>query len=167
VRIEDTADVLRSGAGLDRADVVALVEFLEVELLDGPGSPQAQRVDGLRSVARNGSVERRGQHVARVHPLVGQTAPVVHEFPNAAEEAHAETVAGTGNLPRIAVAEPGVGHLHLASADDPLVKDSIIVAEPISVRRVAEGGQRIEKAGGQTAQATVAEPGVPFRLAEI
>ena len=74
VRVEDSADVLRARPTQDRADVVAAVELVEVELAHRAGAPEAQRVDGLRPVARDRRVVRRRQHVVRVDPFVHRPA---------------------------------------------------------------------------------------------
>ena len=65
VGIEDPADVLGAGARLDGADVVALVELAEVELLDGARAPEAQACspsasDILGSACRRGWRRRPG-----------------------------------------------------------------------------------------------------------
>src|SRR5262249_1592039 len=70
VWIEHTADVLRAGARFDGADVVALVELVEIELLDGAGTPQAQSVHRLRPIPGDRGVERGGEDVTGVDPCV-------------------------------------------------------------------------------------------------
>jgi hypothetical protein len=167
VRVEHPADVLGAGPRLDRPDVVALVELVEIELLHGAGPPQPERVDGRGPVPRDRRVKRRGQHVFRLHPLVAETSLLVGEGAYAAVELHPEAVSGPRDLPGVAVAQPAIGHLDLGAVDDPLMKDSVVVAQAVPVTGVAEGGQRIEKARGETAEPTIAEAGVPLRLAEI
>jgi hypothetical protein len=165
--IEDPADVLGSGARLDGRDVVALVEFPEIEFLDGPSSPEAERVDGRRGVARHRRVVGRGEHVPGVHPFLHEATVLVHPGADVAEELDPEPVARAGDLPGIPVAEPAVRHLYLRSVDDALMEDAVVVAEAVAVGGIAERGQRVQEARGQPSEAPVAETGVPLGLAQI
>src|SRR5262249_10238015 len=167
VRIEDAADVLRAGAPLDRADIVALVEVVEVELLNGAGPPQAQRVHRPRPIAGDRRVEGRGQDVARVEPGVAEAPLLIGGGMDPAVELDAEAITGACDLPRIAVAQPRIGNLDLGAVDDPLVEDAVVIAEPVPIAGVPERRQRIEEARGQASEATVAESRIPLRLPKI
>src|SRR5215813_1550459 len=159
-RVQHAADVLGPRPGLDRADVIALVELVQVELADRPRAPEAQRVDRPGAVAGDRRVVGRGAHVARVDPLERDLPVRLRARLHAAVELDAEERAGPRDLPGVAVAQPAVGDLHLRAVDDPLVEDAVVVAEAVAVRGIAEGGQRIEQAGGEPAQTAIAEPGV-------
>src|SRR5215467_4869456 len=154
-------------ARLDGAHVVALVEFLEVELLHGACAPQPQRVHRVHPVSGNWCVEWRGQHVLRVDPVVGEAAALVRGALDAAKELHAEAVTGPRNLPGITVAEPAVRNLYLHTVHDPLMEDAVVLAEAVAVTRVPERGEGVDEAGGKAPQAAVAQARVPFRLPEI
>jgi hypothetical protein len=53
-----------------------------------------------------------------------------------------------------------LGLLDLPALDDPLAEDAVLVADAVAHHRQAEGGAAIEEAGGEAAEAAVAEPGV-------
>ena len=63
-------------------------------------------------------------------------------------------------FPRIALVEPVVGDLYLASAFDFLTEESIAVAHAVAKAQDAFGGHRVEEACGKAAQAAIAQAGV-------
>src|SRR5207253_1409674 len=77
-----------------------------------------------------------------------------------AAERHVVAGLGADDLPRVAEAQPLVGQLDLPAVADRLVEDAELVADAVADRRYAEGGQRIHVAGGEAAQAAVAEAGL-------
>ena len=66
------------------------------------------------------------------------------------------------DLPGIAVGEPLVGGLDLAAVDDLLLKQAVAVAHAVAVAGNALGCHGIQKACGQTTQATVAQSRIGF-----
>src|SRR5262249_32490763 len=162
VRIEDATDALRAGTRLDGAHVITLVELVEIELTHRPRAPQPERVHRLVAVSRDRRVVRRGQHVARVHPGLGEAPGRVVDGLGAAVELYAEAVAGPGDLPGVAIAEPAIGDLDLGAVDDALVEDAVVVADAVSIRGIPERRHRVEEARSQPAEAAIAEPGVPL-----
>src|SRR5262249_20952263 len=167
VWIEHTADVLRAGARFDGADVVALVELVEIELLNGAGTPQAQAVHPLRRMPGDRGVERGGEDVTGVDPCVAQTPALVGEGMDAAVELDAEAIAEPRDLPGIAVAQPRIRNLDLRAVDDPLMEDAVVIAEPVAIAGVPERRQRIEEARGEAPEAAIAESSIPFRLSKV
>src|SRR4029450_13784078 len=141
-----TRQMFSERARFDRADVVAFVEIVEIELVDGARAPERGRVRGLGRVARDRCIERGCQHIPGVDPVVAQPSPRVRVGVDTAVELHAEPIAGPRALPGVAVAQPAIGPLDLRAVDDALVKDSIVVAQPVAVARITEGDERIEKA---------------------
>ena len=70
---------------------------------------------------------------------------------------------GFGDLPRVSVDQPVVGLLDLPAVADLLVEDAELVADAVADRRTLEGGQRVQVARGEPAEAAVAQS--RFRLA--
>ncbi len=63
-------------------------------------------------------------------------------------------------LPRVAVLQPVVRGLFLATINNVLLEHTVVVADAVAAPWQAKRSQRVEEAGGQTPQATVAEAGV-------
>ena len=157
VGVEDGADGLGLGALGVGQGIVAAVEGLKVKvLLDRLGSPDAQLVDGLAGIAHHGDVIRDGQDVLRVHRAVERAAVLLKAL-NMATKLDGHGLVLTTDLPGIAVGEPLVGGLHLATVDDLLLKQAVAVAHAVAVAGDALGCHGIQEAGCQTAQTTVAQ----------
>ena len=71
---------------------------------------------------------------------------------------------GAADLPGVAVAQPVVGELDLPAVVNLLVEDAELVADAVADGGNAEGGQGVEVAGGETAEAAVAEAGFALLL---
>lgn len=71
-----------------------------------------------------------------------------------------------GKLPGVKV-QPVVGHFHLVAVNDLLLENTIAVAETVAPGRVIEGGQTVEEASGEAAEATVAQSGIVFLLDNV
>ena len=63
-------------------------------------------------------------------------------------------------LPRAAQREPGVGLLDLPAVDEGLAEDAVLVADAVADAGDAHGGERVDEAGGEAAEAAVAEAGL-------
>ena len=72
-----------------------------------------------------------------------------------------------GNLPGIAVLQPFLGLLRLVAVLDVLFENPEIVAQAIADRGQVQGGDRVQKAGGEAAEAAVAQPCVDLVFPEI
>ena len=75
-----------------------------------------------------------------------------------------EGVFGALQSPGIAQAEPLVGGFHLPAVANLLVEDAVLVADAVADGGNVEGGKGIHEAGGQTAEAAVAEAGLGLLL---
>ena len=64
------------------------------------------------------------------------------------------------DLPRVAVAQPAVGALDLPAVADVLIEDAELVAQAVADRRDVERRERVHVAGGEPAEAAVAEAGL-------
>ncbi len=155
VRIEHLGQAFPMRLVADRAQMIALVEAPQIELLRRAGRPQAQRVDGVGAVARHRHVERRRQHVGRLDPLVVDDAAV---------EPHGIGQVRARKLPRPAEAQPVVRLLVLPAAFDALGEHAEFVADAVAVGRHADRGRAVEQAGRQAAEAAVAEAGIGLLL---
>src|SRR6185503_181258 len=74
---------------------------------------------------------------------------------------------GPRDLPGRAVDEPVIGLLALASALDLLAEQAELVVDPVAVPGHAERGHRVEEAGGEPAEAAVAEGGIGLERAQL
>ena len=74
-RVEHLGDVLRGVLLLDGADVVAVVEDREVELLAGARAPEAHGVDGVVAVAGDRRVVGDAEHRLRCRPSARGSRP--------------------------------------------------------------------------------------------
>ncbi len=66
---------------------------------------------------------------------------------------------GLDDLPGVAVGQPVVCRLHLPAVVDLLVEDAELVADAVADGGALKSGQRIQVAGGQPSQPTVAQAG--------
>ena len=92
------------------------------------------------------------------HPAHAVDACVVDVVLGVAAPADEVVHVGLGDLPRVPVDQPVVGLLDLPAVVDLLLEDAELVADAVADRRPLEGGQRVEVARRQPAQAAVAEP---------
>ena len=72
-----------------------------------------------------------------------------------------------GDEPGVAQAQPVVGLLHLLAVHDLLLEDAQLVADGIAGSGDLQGGHGVQVAGGQTAQAAVAQAGVRLLLKQV
>src|SRR3954453_14159451 len=66
----------------------------------------------------------------------------------------------TFDIKRSAAGLPAVGLLVLVSVDDLLLEEAVLVINAVAEARHPERRERFEEAGGETAEAAVAESGV-------
>ncbi|SVK46427.1 Uncharacterised protein [Acinetobacter baumannii] len=162
VRIEHARHVLRMVFIFHRREVIALIEFAEVDLVTGLRAPQPQRVGGV-------GVET-GDHliVGDGHDLFGlQPARLGPLLLHAAAEAHLVAGVMARKLPRIAVLQPVVRRFHLLAIDDVLLEHAVLIANAVAAPRQRQRRQRVEEAGRQAPQTAVAEPGVVLFLQQL
>jgi hypothetical protein len=99
-------------------------------------------------VAGDDEVHRLGLHGLGRHPTARQPA-IAHHM---AAEADRKVQLGARQLPGIAQAQPVVGRLDLAAVLDALGEHAVAVAQAVAEGRHAQGGHRIQEAGGQATQ---------------
>ena len=87
--------------------------------------------------------------------LEGAIQPDLHGLPRPAD------------LPGVGTAEPVVGVLDLPAVGDLLAEDPVLVPQAVTDRGELERRHRVEEAGGEPAQAAVAQAGVGLHLGEL
>src|SRR4249919_1176131 len=68
------------------------------------------------------------------------------------------------DLPRVLAAEPVIRLLELPAILDRLFEDAVLVTQPIAHRRELQCGHRVQEAGRQPSESTVAQSGVRLLL---
>ena len=84
-----------------------------------------------------------------------------------AAEADGVIVFGAVEFPRIAVDEPVLGRFLLPAAADDLAEQAVVVADAIAMRGDGQRRHAVHEAGGETAEAAVAERGVGLDPAQV
>ena len=152
-RIQDLGDVLSFNLRLDGVKVLGLVEGEQVELVVALGGPQTQGVHTTGSIARNHVVDRHRTHGPSRLPYL--LAIFLNDF---AAEGNLLVAVVIDVSPRLFIGQPVVrGFDLLAVFIELLLEDAVLVLNAITECRHAQRGERIDEAGGQTAEATVAE----------
>ena len=153
LRIQDLGDVFRFDLRLDGIKVLGLVEGEQVELVVALGGPQAKGVHTAGSIARNHVVDRDCTHgPSRLPNLLAVL------FDDFAAEGDLLVAVVVDVAPWLFVGQPVVrGFDLLAVFVELLLEDAVLVLDAITECRHAQRGERIDEAGGQTAEATVAE----------
>ena len=152
-RIQDLGDVLSFNLRLDGVKVLGLVEGEQVELVVALGGPQTQGVHTTGSIARNHVVDRHRTHGPSRLPYL--LAIFLNDF---AAEGNLLVAVVIDVSPRLFIGQPVVrGFDLLAVFIELLLEDAVLVLNAIAECRHAQRGERIDEAGGQTAEATVAE----------
>ena len=82
-------------------------------------------------------------------------------------EADLHRLALMGNQPYVAHAQPVVREFHLPAVHNLLLEDAELIADGIPRHGQIQGGGGIHIAGGQPAQAAVAQPGVRLHLIQL
>ena len=159
-RIEDAGDRLGL-VGFDQgADVIAGIEGVEQDRVERLGAPQAQRVHAASAPADDRRVVGDGENaLGRAPDLPGRAAGLLDGGDLAAEADLVGKFAAL-ELPGIAMGEPGFGQLHLGAVGDFLAEEAVDVADAVAEAGNVGGGHRLHEAGGEAAEAAIAERGV-------
>ena len=148
------------------AEVVALVEVLEVEVVRGGSAPQPEGIDRLATVANHWHVVGDAPHCLGRSPE-HRVASVLHVVAHLAAKGHADAALGPGDFPRVAAAQPAVRVLDLVPVLDALLENAVLVAEAVADRRHAQCGHGFEEARRQTTEPAIAEACVHLLLADV
>ena len=164
--VEHLGNDLRHGVPLQGLGVIAPGEGGHIEALGGLGGPQHQGVDGLAVIP--GNIHLVGhRHDGLVVQVGGPEAAVVLPGVDVSAEAHLHRLALVGHQPHVAHAQPVVGELHLPAVHDLLLEDAELIADGIARHRQIQAGGGVHVAGGQTAQAAVAQTRVGLDLVQV
>ena len=156
-RIEDLGDRLRARLLDQRADVIAAVEGVEPHRIDRAGGPQPQRIHvaaapshdrrvvGDRLDGLVGTPDRAGMAARKVRGL------------DAAAEMDVVDHLRPRELPGVAERQPFLRIFLLPAVPDDLAKQSVIVADAVAVGGDPEARHALHEAGGEPAEAAVAE----------
>ncbi|OPX81059.1 MAG: hypothetical protein A4E52_02255 [Pelotomaculum sp. PtaB.Bin013] len=71
------------------------------------------------------------------------------------------------NLPGIPVFKPMIRHLHLKALLNLLFKQTVFIADPITMTRDLQICHRIKKTGRQSSQAAIAQPGISLLINQV
>ena len=157
VRVEHLRDVLRGHLVLHGAVIVAVVEGLEVERLDGLGLPEPEVVAGAHAIAEDGRVVRHAPDHVAGHPADAQPPVIVDPLLGVAAELHLARDFRPRDFPGVPVAQPLVGDLGLPAVLDRLVEDAELVPDAVADRGDVERRHRVDVARGQPSEPAVAE----------
>ncbi len=162
VRIQHPVDRLGARPRCRRGVELAAREGGEVQRLERPRLPQAQRGDAMGAVAGHDEVEG-----VRLDRLGGQPAARARGALDPAAEADRIAHLGPLEEPVVAGLQPRVGLLDLAAVADRLAEHAELVAHAVAEGRHAEGRHRVEEAGRQPAEAAVAERRIGLVLEQV
>ena len=150
IGVEHAGDVLGVVLILHRREVVALVEFTEVNRATGLRVPQTQRIGRVCVIAGDNLVVGHREDLFGFNPAA--LSPLLL---NAPAKPHFVARVVAFELPRVAILQPVIGGLFLTPLDDVLFKHAVIIANAVAASRQPEGRQRIEEAGCQPPEAAV------------
>ena len=165
-RVQHPRDRLEPHAVGEGADMISTIEVLEIELIGGARRPQPQRVDVHAAPPGDGRVVRhRLDAVGRVPHRARRAVRIRHDLHRSAE---ADGVGDLGprELPRIARRQPVLGKFHLLAVLQHLAKDAVVVSDAVAVRRNPERRHALHEAGGEAAEAAIAQRRVGLELAQ-
>ena len=99
-------------------------------------------------------------HVPGRQPAGAGAAIAVDVLLGGAAEVDLDGAVGVRELPGGAEGEPRVGHLDLAPLFEGLTEDAVLVADAVADARHVHRRERVDEAGGEAAETTVAEAGL-------
>ena len=157
IGVKDLTNGLRQVLLLNSLVVIALVELVELEIVNCLGIPDAERVNEMIVVADDRELVGNGHNSLAVLLYEALAALRVLSHANVAAETDQLCIIGVLHLEGIAVLEPVIGNLDLEAVIDLLLEHTVLVADSAADRRITERRERIEEARGQTSETAVAE----------
>ena len=162
VGIEDFGQVLRADLVVDGAVVIADVERAKIEGSRRFRPEEAEHDDRRGGEAGDHRVVGDAADPAFRNPEDAITAGVVEAAFGMAAERDVVGDLRTRHLPGIPLAQPLIRHLLLPPVADFLREDAEFITDAVADGRDVEGGQRIEVAGSEAAEAAVSQPRLLF-----
>ena len=145
-----------------RRKVVALVKFTEVDLATGLGIPQAQRVGGIGVVTGDNLVVGNREDLFSFYP-----ARFLAFLLYTPAKAHFVARIVAFELPWVTVFQPVVRRLFLSAINNVLLEHAVVIANTVAASRQSQRCQRVQEAGRQAPEATVAKTRVVFFIDQI
>ncbi len=146
------------------ARVVAAVESIEMDGIDGTCAPQAQRVHPLALPADHRRVEGRGQQNLSGVPDVAAAAVLLGFGSCVATKRDAVGGLAPWKLPGVSVFQPVFRKFLLPAILDDLAKEAMLVADAITIGGDVEARHAFHEAGGKPSEAAIAKCSVGFQL---
>ena len=158
--VEDLRDRFGVDLVLHRGDVVAGVEDADVEFVGGPRAEEAKDIHRLAAVADDRHVVRHADDDFEVDPR-----RLVHAADggvgNRAIHGDDDGITVAVDQPRrTVVVEPVIRLLVLVAVDEGLAEETEFVVDAVAEAGHVQRGKRIEEAGRQPPETTVAEGGI-------
>ncbi len=164
--VENFGNRFRADLFGERAGVVAVVECFQSQWVNRARRPQAQRVDAAATPADHGGV------VCDRLDGFGRTPDVARGFRRGwhrldrTAEADVVMHLGAFEFPRVAERQPVIREFELPAVLDDLLEHAVVVTDAVAVRGNAERRHALDEAGGEPAEAAVAEAGVGLERAQ-
>ena len=164
--VEHLCDGLGHSVLLLRAQVFTPRKERHIERHRGLCIPKAQGVDIIRAVARDLHVAGDGKHLRRAlrHDVEPSAVP---KLADGAAEADRLRLLRFRQQPRAAKVFPVVRQLDLLAVNNALAEDAEFVADGVARGRDVERRHGVEIAGGEAAEAAVAEARVRLALKNV
>src|SRR5258708_6703458 len=142
--------------------MVAGVEDIEAERIDGARRPEAKRVDVPALPTDDRRVE--GDRLHRLARMPHRARAALRQRRRLHEPTEAYVVGGLRpfELPRVAEREPALRIFVLLAVLDDLAEEAEIVTDAIADGGDGERRHALHEAGGKPAEAAIAERGVRF-----
>ena len=141
----------------ERADMVARIEDVEPHRVDRARRPQAQRVHMRASPADDRRVEGDSLDGLVGMPHGARRAAMDMDRLDGAAEVNIEAGLRTLEFPRIAERQPGFGIFLLLAVLDDLSEQPVIIANAVAPGGDRKGRHGIHEAGGEAAEAAIAQ----------
>ena len=131
IGIEDLADRFRGNLLIDRAEIIAGVEGLEIKGFDSLGLPETQQVCCCNSISGYRGIIRSPFDGKFGNPAHPETVLLVIIRLGAAAEIYIVSDLGARDLPGVTGAKPFISHFNLLSVPDLLIKGAEFIADPV------------------------------------
>jgi len=167
VGIKNLADCFGRNFFMHGVVIVAFIEGLEIERFDRFRGPQPEKVRVICVVAGDGNVVRNTADDIRGNPTDTQSAVLVVVLLGVAAGADIMRYLSASRFPWATQGKPFVGLLDLPPILDLLLEQTEFVANAVAYSGDVQRGERIHVAGGETAQAAVAQTGFGLVLEKL
>ena len=162
VRVKHLGDGFATRFFVNRFDVSAFVELVEIEIARGFRFPEAEEVNRFCLVADNRNIPRHGDERLRVDPARAEVAVFVVGQLDVPVNRNFEAAGRAAEVPRVAGNEPVVRRFDLIAVDESLAEEPEFIVDPVADTRKIERCERIKEARGEATEPAVPEPHIFF-----